>query len=182
MFFCFLFLLGLVVCLTWGLCWGAFLPLLRSLLRLSLRRFLVCVQVFTRSETFANQVLIKTSRTIGVGPSDKFKPERALEPSCSERCLEMGRLPECTGAVMLSAQFETGPSCPSWSQDQKSCQCRRVSAHPNHCRALTSDEGSWPSGVAHWHMHPSCGVGVAEETAGVASHPCAKWFLVSATW
>ena len=50
-------------------------------------------------------------------------------------------MPECVGAVMLHAQFEAGPSCPSWSQDQKSCQCRRVSAHPTRGRALTPNEG-----------------------------------------
>ena len=127
-------LLRQVVCLAWSLCWGAFLsPSCVLSSGCPIRRFLVCVQVFTRSETFANQVLIKTSRTIGVGPSDKNKQGKVGAV-----------MPKGSGAVMLSVQFEAGPSCPSWSQDKKFCQCRRVSAHATHCRASHRMRGAGP--------------------------------------
>ena len=69
--------------------------------------------------------------SVAVGPSKNLVKGR----ESTNRAV----MPECTGAVMLRAQFELvvvpKPSC-SRPTLKKTCQCRRVSAH------LTQEEPS----------------------------------------
>ena len=82
-----------------------------------------------RSETFANQVMIKTSRTIGVGPSDKFKQGTVGAV-----------MPKGLGAVMLRALFGNGPSCPSALEPSCSVHSLKLGRHAR----------------VHWSRHAPC--------------------------
>ena len=66
--------------------------------------------------------ILKKGRLVGVQFETGPSCPRALEPSCSVHSLSWGR--------HACVHWGRHAPCPSWSQDQKSCQCRRVNAHP----------------------------------------------------